>query len=357
MNSVNSDLRDRILLRAHYVSRFENTQKQSLLETLQLAHSEIVTKIAATGGEWTKAWLNEMLKEVDGIYATAVKSMGADLTGNLKDLAEIEAEWAAKTLDKGIPLNVSISTPAPTQVWSAVITSPVDRGHLLSELLDGFEASTVDRIRTAIRQGVVEGETSDQMIRRIRGTTVKPARWIADENGKRVLRPGVYTGGVMDISTRAAQNLVSTAVMHVSNVARNATFRDNSDILNGVQFVATLDTLTCEECAALDGTTYENPEDAPQPPLHLGPCRCTLVPIVKSWKELGFDVEEVPEGTRASMDGQVPESMTYGSWLKSQSTEVQNDALGPGRAALFRDGMSIDRFVKDGRVIPLADLQ
>ena len=130
MNLVNSDLRDRILLRAHYVSRFENTQKQSLLETLQLAHAEIVTKIAATGGEWTKAWLNEMLKEVDGIYATAVKSMGADLTGNLKDLAEIEAEWAAKTLDKGIPLNVSISTPAPTQVWSAVITSPVDRGHL-----------------------------------------------------------------------------------------------------------------------------------------------------------------------------------------------------------------------------------
>ena len=46
-----------------------------------------------------------------------------------------------------------------------------------------------------------------------------------------------------------------------------------------------------------------------------------------------------------------------GSWLKGQSTAVQDDALGPGRAALFRDGMSIDRFVKDGRTLTLDELQ
>lgn len=92
--------------------------------------------------------------------------------------------------------------------------------------------------------------------------------------------------------------------------------------------------------------------DGPVPPLHFN-CRCVRIPVVKSWRDLGFDIDEVPEGTRASMDGQVPETQTYGAWLKTQPASVQDEALGPKRAELFRGGMTVDRFVRDGRVVRL----
>ena len=336
--NVSRKIRDQILLRTHQLARFETGQARDLVKILDQAHTDILGKIAATNGEWTKGWLQDMLIDLRKTYGEAFGAMSDKLDQSLEDLTGVETQWSAQNLIDSIPLKLSITTPSPEQVWAAVKTSPADRGHLLSELMDSYQAGTVDRITAAIRQGVVEGETSAQMVRRIRGT-----------------RAGGFKDGILQTSRNAAQTLVSTAVMHVSNTARSQTYRDNADILNGVQWVATLDTLTCLECADLDGQTWDDPADATQPPVHFN-CRCVLVAIVKSWKELGFDLEEVPAGTRASMDGQVPETETYSTWLKSQTASVQDEALGPARAAMFRDGTDIGRFVKDGRMLTLDDL-
>jgi hypothetical protein len=53
-------------------------------------------------------------------------------------------------------------------------------------------------------------------------------------------------------------------------------------------------------------------------------------------------------GTRASKDGQVDANMSYGEWLKTQPASVQDEALGPTRGKLFRDGgLTIDKFQND----------
>jgi hypothetical protein len=33
--------------------------------------------------------------------------------------------------------------------------------------------------------------------------------------------------------------------------------------------------------------------------------------VLKTWRELGIDADEVPQTTRASMDGQVPAKQTF----------------------------------------------
>jgi hypothetical protein len=74
---------------------------------------------------------------------------------------------------------------------------------------------------------------------------------------------------------------------------------------------------------------------------------------------LGIDIDEAPAGTRASMNGQVPEKTTYNDWLKGQPAKVQDDILGPGRGKLFRnDGYSVSNFVdrKTGRHYTLKEL-
>lgn len=58
------------------------------------------------------------------------------------------------------------------------------------------------------------------------------------------------------------------------------------------------------------------------------------------------------------MNGQVPETQTYQTWLKKQSFEFQNDVLGKSRAEMFRNDMPLDRFVDDsGKTYTLAELK
>jgi len=83
------------------------------------------------------------------------------------------------------------------------------------------------------------------------------------------------------------------------------------------------------------------------------------VPVVKSWRALGIPADEADEGTRASMDGQVPESVTYQDWLKGKPAAFQDDVLGPTKGKLFRDGgLALDRFVdRKGHELTLQELR
>jgi SPP1 gp7 family putative phage head morphogenesis protein len=213
----------------------------------------------------------------------------------------------------------------------------------MAELYGQWSANTQQAFVQAIRLGVAQGETVQQMIVRVRGSAT----------GRR----GVYAGGILQTTTRGAEAMVRTAVAHVNHEARQATYAENEDLFSGYQYVATLDAATCLVCGPLDGKVYAVGENIPLLPQHYN-CRCVLIPIVKSWKELGFDRDELPPGTRASMDGQVPEKTTYAEWLGRQSEALQNEILGKGRAELFRAGTPIDDMRSDrGRILTLQELR
>jgi len=73
---------------------------------------------------------------------------------------------------------------------------------------------------------------------------------------------------------------------------------------------------------------------------------------------LGIRARELEPGTRASMDGQVSEKLTYHEWLKRQPAAVQDEVLGPTRGRLYREGkVKIDRFSVDGRRLTLEELR
>lgn len=75
-----------------------------------------------------------------------------------------------------------------------------------------------------------------------------------------------------------------------------------------------------------------------------------MTAVLKNADELGLD--DLPEGTRASIDGKVPASLSYGEWLKKQPVDVQNIVLGVSKAKLFRAGVPIERFT-DSNLQPL----
>jgi len=114
----------------------------------------------------------------------------------------------------------------------------------------------------------------------------------------------------------------------------------------------------CFACMGLDGKTWALNDNHVRPPLHVA-CRCTIIPVLKPWNELGLPMKDIPEGMRPSLSGDVPASTTYEAWLKTQPAEVVDEALGPARGAMFRAGtVSVGDFTnRQGRTLTLAQLR
>ena len=115
----------------------------------------------------------------------------------------------------------------------------------------------------------------------------------------------------------------------------------NKRLVKGVQWVSTLDGRTSAICRARDGQDYD-PEKGPRPPAHPN-CRSGTTPVLKSWREMGLS--GLPPSTRASMNGQVAEDLTYDAWLRKQPVSFQDEVLGQRKGRLFRAGLKMDRFV------------
>lgn len=340
--SLNEEIMDLQVRHQVGVQRLGSGVLQKLIPILNTADEEIVTQLVKRGadGTFTTRRLEALLQSIREINRDAHVELGRELRAELREVAAYEARYQADLFSRALPIRADIVTPAASTL-NAVVTSRPFQGKLLRDALSELESSRARMVRDAIRLGVLEGQTIPQMVQRLRGT--------------RALR---YKDGVMNIGRRQAEALVRTAVSHTTSAAREETYLANSDIIKAESWIATLDSRTCVSCQSLDGQEFELGK-GPRTPLHYS-CRCVRVPVLKSWQEMGFGKGELPEGTRASMDGQVPASMTYNEWLKKQPAAVQDEALGPTRGKLFREGKvkDVDRFVnRNGDALTLDELR
>lgn len=275
--------------------------------------------------------LDAILGSVRAINAQAYAAVGVALTEELRGLTQYEGDKQALMFHDIIPtsVNMSITRISVNQVYAAAVSRPF-QGRLLSEWMDGLETDRADRIRDAVRMGFVEGETVDQIVRRIRGT-----------------REAQYADGLLAIDRRNAEAVARTAISHIAAAARDEFFSSNNDLIKAVVWSATLDLRTSEGCRIRDGKHYHPVTHKPMGhsiPWLGGPgrlhwrCRSASYPITKSWKELGIDMAELDVDTRASMDGQVPADLNYGDWLRQQSASRQDEIVGPTRGRLMRAG-------------------
>jgi hypothetical protein len=103
------------------------------------------------------------------------------------------------------------------------------------------------------------------------------------------------------------ENLARTSQAYSYRGASHASYRANSDVVQGWVWLATLDARTCPSCIAQHGTRHTNDETLNDH--HRG--RCTAAPIVI--------------GSRL-FDGM----QTGPEWFDAQPEAVQRKAMGPG---------------------------
>lgn len=284
--------------------------------------------------------LQAVLASVRSLNSEVYASISTELNSELSKLVAYELDFQEAIIKGVLPANVQFASVQAGQVYAAVLSRPF-QGKLLADWMSGLEQTRAIKIRDAIRIGYVEGQTINDMVKRIRGTKALN-----------------YTDGLLDISRRDAQAIVRTAINHTSNYAREALYNDNDDIVKGVRYTSTIDARTTLLCSSRDGNFYGIGKPKPAIPAHIN-CRSLYVPVLKTWRELGIDADEADESTRASLDGQIPASMSYNEWLKKQSVARQDDILGVTKAKLFRDGgLELPKFIsKQGHEYTIEELR
>ena len=282
-----------------------------------------LTKSDLTG--FSRKRLEKLLDEVDSLLLGIFNRFTDQLTLDLIDLANYEAQFEATSLSRAVPVGISFeaAVPSVSAVRSAVLSNPLsirDGGKLLKPFIKDWTTAERGRVTGAIRQGFFEGQTNFQILQNIRGT-----------------KAAGFKDGTLAVTDRNASTVVRTSIQHVASQARMETAKANTDIVTEIQLVATLDSKTSQICRTLDKRRF--PVDSgPRPPFHPN-CRTTFVLLTRLSEMFSKGA------TRASQNGQVSADLDYYHWLKEQPAAFQDKAIGKARGTLFRNGgLSVKRF-------------
>ena len=312
---------DKLLTLTLDLNRLDAGTKARVTKILKKAEQELITKLNSDGDltDYNLRRTSTLLREAQALLNNYYGRLDTQLLEVLEPVADTVATNTAKALNNKIPISMEVALP-PEDFIKALASDKIIFGSSATEWWGKQAADVAFRFKGAVRQGMILGETNSQIVRRVKQ--------------------------VMTIATRNARTLVQTSVASVANNARQRVFEKNDDLIKGYKWITALDSLVCPLCMArsdkewtFDQKPIGHSIGFSVPGIYFND-RCVLTAITKYFKELGFpNIVEPKPGQRASIYGPVSDKTTFKSFLDSKSTEWQNEALGKGRAELYRSGI------------------
>lgn len=304
----------------------------------------------------------EIEKAVKEIRSSGFDQAYAELDTSALNLAANDAAWAAGITQA---LGAEKLTTPTLEALEKIPKYGVFDGKSLREWFTRLTADDTARIMDAIRSGIISGLTIDEIARQIAGTAKND-----------------YKDGILSASRTVARRLARTAASGVANDAKMEFYQENSDVVLGVDLIATLDGRVCPRCASLDGRRYKLDESKPHLPIHPN-CRCIYVPVTvisdmgederpaanadftaeakrlyeqkypkdkfpnKSWDKLApstrhaYYYEAMHKYEKQNLKpaySRVPGKMSFKEWFPTTSEQFKRDWLGPARYELYEKG-------------------
>jgi len=234
--------------------------------------------IQQQGRKPTRREVSEALRATKAIVATQdaiialAREQGIRISATLPDLTKaarrLEAEMLASTLPPNIP---------PGHALAGVTFDRVD-----PKALDAIVRRTARQV-TALTWPLSREATAAMKSILIRGVALgmhpnAAAALMLDRVGL------AFNGGLA-----RAVVIARTEMLDAHRAATAAQDKANRDLLTGWQWVASLGPRTCPSCWAMHGTEHDIDEPGP---IDHQQGRCARVPKTKSWRELGFDIDE-----------------------------------------------------------------
>lgn len=138
----------------------------------------------------------------------------------------------------------------------------------------------------------------------------------------RIMRQRIGSG--FDLGRVRSLVISRTEMLDAHRAGSLAVDKANRSVTAKWQWVANLDSRTCIACVVMHGQEFPVTTEGP---LGHQQCRCTRVPVLKSWDDLGFDLEEPPD---LLPDGK--------AWFDSLPESEQLAIAGRARLDAYRNG-------------------
>lgn len=280
--------------------------------------------------------MNKIIKEINSNIGLDY----ASVEDNFNEVAITEASFIPKAINGIVAVDIINKTLPDSLVNKIVKNSILSDGYTIKEGFEKLDTRLQETFQNQIRLGVLNGDTTQTIIKNL-----KP--YMTDFKDNRI------------------EALVKTAVSTVVNNTRMETYKENEEIFKGYQHQSVLDSRTTFICAERDNKEWDlelkpigHKLPFKQVPIHYM-CRSIILPLTKSYRELGLDIDEIPIGTRSSLNGYVPANTSFSQWFDKQSADFKENYLGKGRYQLYKDGKITlsDLVNQKGQTLSLKELK
>jgi len=331
-------IEDTLIRRQIFLIRFAGGRAAEAEDMLLAILERAQARFLREPTEIQSARLARLITDISILTDQGFSELNEKILADAIALAEDEAAFSAKALGQNVTVEVAV--PALQQIEQAVIRTGMDapigpNTITMREALNQFGAKKSIEIQRAISDGILEGKTTTQIAKDI--------------------------GALSNRQRHQVNALTRTALNHSGSQARKAFSKENAEILEGEEWVATLDNRTTLICGGRDGRIFPV-GNGPFPPAHWN-CRSLRVPVIK--EEFGIDVSTTKRPEKgAKGPGQVTGATKFDGWLRRQPADFQDEYFsqfpdGLEKAALFRRGkLGIQQFRDEtGRNFTLEQLR
>lgn len=318
--------------------KYKNGQANEVIEMLDTAVKEISKFIKKTDGVYTKKRYKEISEKLKDISKTLKENIGNKI--DIDGVIDYELAKQKKILSlasKGTNLKGEFTYPTREQIKTTALFRPIDTkyGMTYQSYLESIESGLYNTWDAAVRTGYLTGQSTRQIVSDVVGG-LTPQTKIVKQGAIQGLRNSVYA------NTR-------TVIQSFANGTMERIYEENEDLLGDkdtdkFEYLATLDSRTCLVCGSLDGKLFKSIKDCPHLPQHRG-CRCMIIPY--------FEIEG---DKRATKEG-YKDKVTFNEWLKKQDDKTQLEVLGATRYKMYKDGVKIEQFVDNGRLLTIDELK
>lgn len=217
---------------------------------------------------------------------------------------ELEDRLRRAGIDLTTALESSWSRPS-IDIYTDLVGQLQD-GKPLATLLEKAAGESAAAMRREILRSTVLGKGPRELARRIQG----------------------HLGGNLTRALRIAR----TEMLRASRTATQASYEANKHLVGGWVWHSALDNRTCIACASKHGSEHPVTETLQSHPN----CRCSMVPISKSWKQLAKELE-IPE--LATLRETRPKVEPGKEWFDRLSAKEQRRLVHPEALEYYRQGL------------------
>ena len=333
--SINDDILSRELKQRALLSLYEKKLDTDLTKVMSSHKKRLVNSAIKNGNKSVNALNRALTLETRKTYRKIYRNGITEL----KALAGTSSKFHNNTLKQSLGKVYRSKVYTGLKVNDLIINS----AGTYQEQIASISLSQQRRIKDVVRKGMIDNLAVNKIAKNV--------------------------GDSIDLPSAQLKTLSRTAITETSSNVSNATYKLNEDVIDGYQYVATLDSRTSMICGRLDGKVFRlNDARGVRPPQHFN-CRSTTVPIVKSYEDIRDTnspriskrrLKRISKSKRASFNGQVPSETNFEQFLSTQTNDFKLAVLGnQQRVSIFNMGqLKFSQFsTKDGQLVSVSKLE